>query len=115
MADYRDFDIEMTIVPDAAGQYEAAFVIHEARGGQHGGKGEEARGAGSPNLKADKRPDGDSGQRAPEGTRGSQKQAGDAAAGRYAFPPVGSYPTPDDAREQTGAWARKWIDLNFPK
>lgn len=71
MAHYRNFDIEMTIVPDAAGQYEAAFAI---------------RGAG-----------------------------GDAQDGHYKFPPVGSYLTPDDAREQTEAWARKWIDANFSK
>lgn len=79
MAQYRNFDIEMTIVPDAAGQYEAAFVLRQARGGDASGK------------------------------------AANAEVGRYQFPPVGSYMTPDDAREQTEAWAHKWIDANFGK
>ncbi|ARP80606.1 hypothetical protein CAL12_07000 [Bordetella genomosp. 8] len=79
MAKYRDFEIEMTVVPDAAGQYEAAFELRRAGDGERAGK------------------------------------AGDADRGRYQFPPVGSYMTPDDAREQTAAWAHKWIDANFGK
>ncbi len=77
MAQYRNFDIEMTVVPDAAGQYEAAFVLQQS--GDGSGKAANPKG------------------------------------GRYQFPPVGSYMTPDDAREQTEAWAHKWIDANFGK
>lgn len=74
MAQYRNFHIECTILPDAAGQYEAAFSIKEA-------------------------------------TSAAQPQRD--LGKRYDFPPVGSYMTPDDAREQTEAWARKWVDANF--
>jgi hypothetical protein len=84
MAQYRNFDIETTIAPDAAGQYEAAFVVRQAGDGETAGK-QETNGAGSQDGR------------------------------RYRFPPVGSYLTPDDAREQTEAWARKWIDANFPQ
>jgi hypothetical protein len=79
MAQYQDFEIEMTVVPDAAGQYEAAFVLRRAGEGGRSGK------------------------------------AGNADGGSFQFPPVGSYMTPDDAREQTEAWAHKWIDANFAK
>lgn len=115
MAHYRNFDIEMTIVPDAAGQYEAAFVIHEAPGGKRAAKAEARGGAGSHDEKDEKKHDEQpAAGRQGAAARDSQTQAGDAGGGRYAFPPVGSYPTPDDAREQTAGWARKWIDLNFP-
>jgi hypothetical protein len=75
MAQHRNFEIETTIVPDAAGQYEATFVIQDAQ---------------------------------------AEKSEASGRGRRYAFPAVGSYLTPDDAREQTEAWARKWIDANFP-
>ncbi|ARP87495.1 hypothetical protein [Bordetella genomosp. 9] len=81
MSQYRNFEIETTIVPDAAGQYEAAFVLRRKQG--------------NPEQQG-----GESGQQAGQETR-------------YEFPPVGSYMTPDDAREQTEAWAHKWIDANF--
>jgi len=74
MNTYRNFSIECTILPDAAGQYEAAFTL----------------------------------VRLPNGNP-PVAQGGD----RYEFPPVGSYLTPEDAREQSQAWARKWIDANF--
>ncbi|ARP91480.1 hypothetical protein CAL14_15295 [Bordetella genomosp. 9] len=82
MSQHRNFEIETTIVPDPAGQYEAAFVVRrkQAGNGQEGGEG---------------------GRRA-----GGQELC-------FKFPPVGSYMTPDDAREQTEAWAHKWIDANF--
>jgi hypothetical protein len=83
MAQYRNFEIETTIVPDAAGQYEATFVIYDKQAGQ----GRDAH--------------------------ASKSQDGDAAGRRYSFPAVGSYLTPEDAREQTEAWARKWIENNF--
>lgn len=111
MAHYRNFDIEMTIVPDAAGQYEAAFIIHSSPPGKQGGKDEEARGRDSQD---ERRRQGHGEQAAGHDTpRANKAQVGDARDGRYAFPPVGSYLTPDDAREQTEAWARKWIDANF--
>jgi hypothetical protein len=75
MSQYRNFQIECTVIPDAAGQYEAAFSITE-----------------------------------------SEPKEGDAMlleGGGFDFPPVGSYMTPDDAREQTEDWARRWIDSNF--
>jgi hypothetical protein len=75
MPQYRNFQIECTIIPDVAGQYEAAFSIMEAEPTQGGSA-------------------------LPEG-------------GGFDFPPVGSYLTPDDAREQTESWARRWIDANF--
>jgi hypothetical protein len=73
MSNYRNCQIEYTIIPDSAGQYEAAFSIKE--------------------LQSEWRllP----------------------AGGSFDFPPVGSYLTPDDAREQTEAWARRWIDANL--
>jgi len=74
MHTYRNFSIECTILPDAAGQYEAAFTVVQQPGGN------------------------------PSATE---------ARDRYEFPPVGSYLTPEDAREQSQAWARKWIDANF--
>jgi hypothetical protein len=74
MTHYRDFDIECTIIPDAAGQYEAAFVIEGAKL-EHAGKKHHAD--------------------------------------RIEFPPVGSYLTPEDAREQTLHWAHRWIDANY--
>jgi hypothetical protein len=110
MAHHRDFDIEMTIVPDVAGQYEAAFVVHEPHGkhaARHEGKHDEhdEKHAGKHGGKHEAKHEGKHGD----------IQHGDAHEGRYAFPPVGSYLTPDDAREQTMAWVRKWIDANFPK
>ncbi|ANN66024.1 hypothetical protein [Bordetella bronchialis] len=91
MAEYRNFKIETTIVPDAAGQYEATFVVQALRNGKaQGGKDGEKQ----------------------EGDREVMPR-GNAEGGRYAFPPVGSYMTPDDAREQAEAWARRWIDANF--
>ncbi len=74
MNTYRNFSIECTILPDAAGQYEAAFTV----------------------------------LRLPNG-HPSAPEAGD----RYKFPPVGSFLTAEDAREQSQAWARHWIDANF--
>jgi hypothetical protein len=71
---YRNFSIECTILPDAAGQYEAAFTV----------------------------------MRRPEDNPSAPQ-----AVDRYEFPPVGSYLTPEDAREQSQAWAHKWIDANF--
>lgn len=73
MSNYRNCQIEYTIIPDSAGQYEAAFSIKEPDGGK---------------------------RLLPAG-------------GSFDFPPVGSYLTPDDAREQTEAWARRWIDANL--
>jgi hypothetical protein len=83
MSEYRNFQIQYTILPDPAGQYEAAFSIAE--------------------INAEKENDED-------GVEGEPLLADGTS---YDFPPVGSYLTPDDAREQTEAWARKWIDLNF--
>ncbi|AOB30423.1 hypothetical protein AKI39_06500 [Bordetella sp. H567] len=113
MAHYRDFDIEMTIVPDAAGQYEAAFLIHEARGAPQADKQEDSGGDGPGDEQDQPTRNRPSGQQ--DAGRSRDAQSGDARGGRYAFPPVGSYLTPDDAREQTEAWARKWIDANFSK
>lgn len=110
MAQYRNFDIEMTIVPDAAGQYEAAFIIHESPSGKAAGSDASEQGAQTEGARRDNgNPAGQGGK----SQGGQQAQKGDARSGRYAFPPVGSYLTPDDAREQTEAWARKWIDANF--
>jgi hypothetical protein len=86
MAQHRNFEIETTIVPDAAGQFEAAFVVREIHG-----KGVE------------------------DGKAAGENPAPGTHMSRYEFPPVGSYLTPDDAREQTEAWARKWIDANFAR
>jgi hypothetical protein len=97
MAHYRSFDIEMMIVPDVAGQYEAAFAVNSTGDGKQ---------------KHDRK-SGKSAQ--DEGQQEAHDHAGDANHGRrYTFPPVGSYLTPDDAREQTEAWVRRWIDENFP-
>jgi hypothetical protein len=115
MAQYRNFDIELTIVPDVAGQYEAAFSIREAHERKHhkdGKKPGEKHRAGAAND--DDKPEHDKPEH--DTPEHDTPEHDTPEHGRvYKFPPVGSYFTPDDAREQTEAWAHKWIDENFPE
>jgi hypothetical protein len=97
MAQYRNFEIETTIVPDAAGQYEATFVVYDKPAGE------------TQDTRAPRSPESGESAESPE----SHQDGGRVQGRRYAFPAVGSYLTPEDAREQTEAWARKWIDNNF--